>query len=166
MQIIGGRYKGLKLKMPKGIRPTSGLVRESIFNVIEEDIIDATVLDLFSGSGAVGFEALSRGAKNVTFVEKSRRVLKVLKENLKKVGTSDVCVLNIDAMKFAPCGLYDIIIADPPYDRGFVQKLPQRFHRYAKMVIIEHSIREKLDIGGTRRYGDTLVTYIVGANSK
>jgi len=160
MRIIGGRYKGHEIKMPKGIRPTSGLVRESIFNVIKDITPGARVLDLFCGSGAIGLEALSRGAKNVTFVEKDKRVIGVLTENIKKLGCPDVNVINMDAMRFSVDTTYDIIFADPPYDMGYPERIIKKFKKFGRIIVIEHSVRETLDVGETRRYGDTLVTFI------
>ncbi len=160
MHIIGGIHKGHEIKMPKGIRPTSGLVRESIFNVIGNEIHGSKVLDLFSGSGAIGLEALSRGAKNATFVEKNKRVIKVLWENIKTLAGDSVKVKNMDAMKFITDDVYDIIFADPPYDKGYVRSIAKKFGNISHIIVIEHSIREPLEIGETRRYGDTLITYI------
>ncbi|PIP12000.1 MAG: 16S rRNA (guanine(966)-N(2))-methyltransferase RsmD [bacterium (Candidatus Stahlbacteria) CG23_combo_of_CG06-09_8_20_14_all_40_9] len=160
MRIIGGIYKGYEIKMPKGIRPTSGLVKESIFNIIGNRILGAKVLDLFCGSGAIGLEALSRGAQSATFVEKNKRVVRVLMKNIKKLGCSDVDVISMDAMKLSLDSTYDIIFADPPYDMGYLERLIRKFNKSGKILVIEHSIRERLDVGETRRYGDTLVTYI------
>ncbi|MDO9575034.1 MAG: 16S rRNA (guanine(966)-N(2))-methyltransferase RsmD [bacterium] len=160
MRIIGGIYKGYEIKMPKGIRPTSGLVKESIFNIIGNRILGAKVLDLFCGSGAIGLEALSRGAQSATFVEKNKRVARVLIKNIKKIGCSDVDVISMDAMKLSLDSTYDIIFADPPYDMGYLERLIRKFNKSGKILVIEHSIRERLDVGETRRYGDTLVTYI------
>jgi len=160
MRIIGGIYKGYEIKMPKGIRPTSGLVKESIFNIIGNRILGAKVLDLFCGSGAIGLEALSRGAQSATFVEKNKRVVSVLMKNIKKIGCSDVDVISMDAMKLSLDSTYDIIFADPPYDMGYLERLIRKFNKSGKILVIEHSIRERLDVGETRRYGDTLVTYI------
>lgn len=160
MRIIGGIYKGYEIKMPKGIRPTSGLVKESIFNIIGNRILGAKVLDLFCGSGAIGLEALSKGAQSATFVEKNKRVVRVLMKNIKKLGCSDVDVISMDAMKLSLDSTYDIIFADPPYDMGYLERLIRKFNKSGKILVIEHSIRERLDVGETRRYGDTLVTYI------
>ena len=94
MRITGGEFGGRNLKVPKSdaIRPTQDRVREALFNIIQCEIANAEFLDLFAGSGAVGLEALSRGAKSVTFVEANRRHLAVLKENLGSLGSSRVGV--------------------------------------------------------------------------
>ncbi len=160
MHVIGGIYKGREIKFPKGIRPTSGLVRESIFNIIGEELHNSVVLDLFAGCGANGIEAISRGAKSVTFIEKNKRVIRILKENIKNLDIENVRVLNTNAMNYEITNHYDIIIADPPYDMGYAKRILKKFAKSARLIVIEHSIREKLEIGETRRYGDTLVTYI------
>ena len=92
MRITGGEFGGRNLKVPKSdaIRPTQDRVREALFNIIQCEIVGADFLDLFAGSGAVGLEALSRGAKSVTFVEANKRHLVVLKENLGSLGSSRV----------------------------------------------------------------------------
>ena len=94
MRITGGEFGGRNLKVPKtdAIRPTQDRVREALFNIIQCEIAGADFLDLFAGSGAVGLEALSRGAKSVTFVERERRHLAVLNENIGSLGSSSVGV--------------------------------------------------------------------------
>ena len=94
MRITGGEFGGRNLKVPKSdaIRPTQDRVREALFNIIQFEVAGSEFLDLFAGSGAVGLEALSRGAKSVTFVERERRHLAVLKENLESLGSSSVGV--------------------------------------------------------------------------
>jgi 16S rRNA (guanine(966)-N(2))-methyltransferase RsmD len=82
MRIIAGRLRGLTLKMPRGIRPTSDKVREALFDILAEAVISTSVLDLFAGSGALGLEAISRGAKKVTFVDNNPKCIKVIKENI------------------------------------------------------------------------------------
>ena len=137
MRITGGEFGGRNLKVPKtdAIRPTQDRVREALFNIIQCEIAGADFLDLFAGSGAVGLEALSRGAKSVTFVERERRHLAVLKENLESLGSSrvetgaarpmatlnDTTVVAADAYRwierYAGPG-FTIGFADPPYALG------------------------------------------------
>lgn len=159
MHIISGIYKGREIKKPAFIRPTSSLVRESMFNIIGDEIIGARALDLFSGSGAIGIEAFSRGAQCVTFVEKNKRVVKILRDNIKNLGIGDSKIINMDALRFSIDTCYDVIFADPPYDRGYAMEVADKFAESARIVVIEHSVREVLEVGETRRYGDTLVTY-------
>ncbi len=82
MRVISGYFKGLNLKMPKGIRPTSDKVKEALFDVLGQSVAEAAVLDLFAGSGALGLEALSRGAKRIAFVDNNPRCIKAIEQNL------------------------------------------------------------------------------------
>ena len=136
MRITGGEFGGRNLKVPKSdaIRPTQDRVREALFNIIQCEIAGSEFLDLFAGSGAVGIEALSRGAKRVTFVERERRHLAVLKENLEAIvgRTLDARqeTAGADAYRwiasYAGPG-FTIGFADPPYalgeERGYAQVL-------------------------------------------
>ncbi|MBI4845565.1 MAG: RsmD family RNA methyltransferase [Candidatus Omnitrophica bacterium] len=123
MHIISGELKGRTLKQPKdkNVRPTRELVRKAVFDVLGEFILDKEVLDLFSGSGAFGFEALSCGAKSVTFVEKNFLCQKVIKENMDLCGVQDRCALiERDVFQSLPLlekrkQLFGIVFADPPY---------------------------------------------------
>ncbi|MEO0149886.1 MAG: RsmD family RNA methyltransferase, partial [candidate division WOR-3 bacterium] len=100
MQITGGKFKGFKVKVSKDIRPTSAFNRKRIFDILR-DVKGFKVLDLFCGSGALGLEALSRGASFCVFVDISNESVKVVKENLKKLGITDMgLVLREDALKF------------------------------------------------------------------
>ncbi|MEO0138761.1 MAG: 16S rRNA (guanine(966)-N(2))-methyltransferase RsmD [candidate division WOR-3 bacterium] len=118
MQITGGKFKGFKVKVSKDIRPTSAFNRKRIFDILR-DVKGFKVLDLFCGSGALGLEALSRGASFCVFVDISNESVKVVKENLKKLGITDMgLVLREDALKFCrnwKNGEFDLIFADPPY---------------------------------------------------
>lgn len=120
MQIIGGKFRNRKLVAPKGssTRPTPGRLREAIFNICQHYIEDAQFLDLFSGSGAMGLEALSRGAKAATFVESSKEAFRSIQQNAKNLDVEKSCHIifgdvfqNIKKLKTK----FDIIYADPPY---------------------------------------------------
>lgn len=123
MHIFSGTYKSRKILTPKGekTRPTSGRLREALFNICQEDIEGANFLDLFAGSGAMGLEALSRGAKHVTFVDNSRESIRCIRSNLETLGierSGDVIYSDVfEAMKkLAKKGSrFDMIYADPPY---------------------------------------------------
>ena len=127
MRITGGEFGGRNLKVPKSdaIRPTQDRVREAVFNIIQFEVAGSDFLDLFAGSGAVGLEALSRGAKSATFVERDRRHLAVLRENLDllcSTSTSDLASL-VSADAYRWLGSYSgpgfsIGFADPPYALG------------------------------------------------
>ncbi len=129
MRVISGRAGGLRLKSPEGLntRPTQDKIKESLFNIISYDLPGAFFLDLFSGSGAIGIEALSRGADFAAFVENNSKSVKFIKENLKFTRLEDNAeVFNMDfdsALKLMGSRQisFDIIYMDPPYNKGFVQ---------------------------------------------
>src|SRR5260370_34159587 len=89
LRVSGGEARGRRLKAPKNIRPTQGMVKQAIFNMVGPSVEGASVLDLFAGSGALGIEALSRGAANVTFVDREPRGLAILRQNLDALGLKD-----------------------------------------------------------------------------
>lgn len=173
MRIIAGSWRGRRLKTVKGrgVRPTTDRVREAWMAALGADLEDARVLDLFSGSGALGLEALSRGARHVTFVEKARGALEVLRGNVGLLDAGDRCrIVRGDAMAFVQ-GLgpneFDLVLADPPYDRGYAQELLSRFAErpFAKELWVEHRSKETLPALPTlrhRRYGDTTLSVIKG----
>jgi 16S rRNA (guanine966-N2)-methyltransferase len=122
LRIIGGLFRGRILKSPKGnqTRPTTGRLREAVFNICSNWIEDARVLDLFAGSGAIGFEAISRGALFTTFVEKNKNAVQCIRENtmLLKIEPQ-VQILFLDAKKALTklSSPFDIIYIDPPYEK-------------------------------------------------
>lgn len=137
-------------------------------SMIQSAIPGARVLDLFAGSGGLGLETLSRGARHATFVERSGPALKTLRSNIRKLGAEvETSVVRGDALDFAERlerGEYDIVLADPPYGSGEAEALAVLFVRrpFAEMLWIEHRVTDPLPEGeasGTRRYGDTLITY-------
>lgn len=117
MRVVAGRYKGRRLKAPKGsaTRPTSDRVREALFSVLGT-LDGARVLDLFAGSGALGIEALSRGAATATFVDDDPKAVEAIRQNLSAIGV-DADVRRCDALAFlrAGGGPYDVVFIDPPY---------------------------------------------------
>jgi 16S rRNA (guanine966-N2)-methyltransferase len=122
LRIVGGRHRGRRLRFPAGveIRPTPDRVRETLFNWLQPRIADARVLDLFAGSGALGIEALSRGAAHVTFVERDRRAAQAIDTLLKEWHEPAATVDIADALRWlaAPCAQapFDVVFLDPPYD--------------------------------------------------
>ena len=130
---------------------------------------EAKVLDLFAGSGALGLEALSRGARSVTFVEIARGALTVLQGNIETLGAGDRCrVVKADALAFlrkATSEAFDLVLADPPYDRGYATKLLRLFsdEPFADAIWVEHRSRETvpaLPALKQRRYGDTTLSIL------
>ena len=117
LRVISGELKGRRLKTPNwdGLRPTSDKLRETLFNVVAERVAGARVLDLYAGTGAIGIEALSRGAAHVTFVETDARARKLIDENLRLCGVSDRYVI-IRTPQSLPAGSIDLAVLDPPYD--------------------------------------------------
>ena len=121
MRVIAGSGKGRLLKVPREVsRPTTDRVRESVFGILAPVISGARVLDLFAGSGALGIEALSRGAESCTFVEQNRGAVGVIDENLRQLGFKEGKVVQREVAAFlkAERGEYDLIFADPPYPDG------------------------------------------------
>mgnify|MGYP000902166407 CR=1 FL=1 len=126
MRVISGTAKGRKLKEPGGrvIRPTTDMVKESVFNIIQFDIEGRHVLDLFAGTGQMGIEALSRGAASAVFVDESNEAIRLVRENIKHMGFEDrATVTKGDAVSFLRHGgKYDVIFLDPPYGLPLMEK--------------------------------------------
>jgi 16S rRNA (guanine966-N2)-methyltransferase len=172
LRVAGGEARGRRLKAPKGIRPTQGMVKQAIFNLVGPGIEGATVLDLFAGSGALGIEALSRGAARVTFVDRAPRGLAILRQNLEVLGLNDRAhVVRGDVVRWlevAPeeVGGASLVFLDPPYDDAVLDRALRVIDRSgsAATVIAEHSRRQvmpslaHLKVDRQRRYGDTMVT--------
>jgi len=139
LRIISGVARGRKLKEPLGdkIRPTSDKVKESIFNIIQFDIEGRRALDLFAGSGQFGIEALSRGAKNVDFVDSSSDSVKLIRENLKICNLSDrASIYARDALRFIESEeKYDLIFIDPPYDSKLAEVAVSKITEFDKLNI-------------------------------
>ncbi len=133
------------------------------------DLEGATVLDLFAGSGALGFEALSRGAERVVFVERARGALDTIRANVDLLGAaSDVDIRSGDAMQYVSrlsAGSFDLALADPPYGKGFAASLIEHFEAtaFASQLWVEHRTTDVTpDLPGLRqrRYGDTLISIV------
>lgn len=136
MQVISGKYRARKLKSPDSARPTLQRIKISTFSLIQEHITEGIkVLDLFAGSGALGIECISRGAEFVQFVEKDRRAIACISQNLKGIDYSLYNVMNvdyIDALKyFRQTGQkFDVVFIDPPYESGFYAPAVEIIARY------------------------------------
>jgi 16S rRNA (guanine966-N2)-methyltransferase len=148
------------------VRPTLDRVREAWMSILQPHIPGARVLDLFAGSGALGLEALSRGAATVELVEKSSRSIKAITQNIESLGADDdVTVTRGDAIPFArrlATGAYDLTFADPPYDGGFAPILAGIWleTRFSSILSIEHKAGEKMPhANDTRRYGTSAITF-------
>ena len=132
MRVITGTARGRKLSEPRdmNIRPTSDMVKESVFNIVQFDIEGRRVLDLFAGTGQLGIEALSRGAKSATFVDESNEAIKIVKSNLEHCGLQGETVRD-DAVSFlGHCGKYDVIFLDPPYKSGLMDAVLRKIIQF------------------------------------
>jgi 16S rRNA (guanine966-N2)-methyltransferase len=182
MRIISGKYRGRKLKSPPSLqtRPTSDRLRETLFNILAPRIKGARFLDLCAGSGAVGIEALSRGAAHVTFVDRSRKMYALIETNLKALNVSDdeIEVVSKEALEFlrrytrreeVP---FDIIFFDPPYAMDYeavldyVGEQATRMLAEAGVIIVEHHRKKdlKAECGTLKRYrmlkqGDSCLSF-------
>jgi len=176
MRIVGGSLGGRVLRAPAGraTRPTSEKVREAVFNILGGVVDGARVLDLFAGSGALGIEALSRGAAHVTFVDSGREAVKVLTANLAELGLADrALVVAGDVLRVVarpPEAPWRLVFVDPPYASDLatraVAALPSASLLPDAQIVIEHDRRHvPPDALGSllrrdlRRYGDTQVSF-------
>lgn len=172
MRIVAGEWRGRRIAAPAGtrVRPTADRVREAWMSVVQPLLPGAHVLDLFAGSGALGLEALSRGAASADFVEDSPPVLRALHSNLSALGAADRArVHRADAIRFvrgldrgADAAWYDIAFADPPYGCGLAADVAKAWVAapFAAVLGIEHSATDPMPPGGeTRRYGTTALTF-------
>lgn len=168
MRIVAGKWGGRRLKAPRGrsVRPTTDRVREAWMSAAAPELPGARVVDLFAGSGALGLEALSRGAAEVVFVERSREALKALRANVSALGAEeDVTVVCDDVFRFLDREprLFDVALADPPYGTDDARMLVERFlsRPVARTLWVEHAWRDSIPLPAharTRRYGDTALT--------
>jgi 16S rRNA (guanine966-N2)-methyltransferase len=168
MRIVAGRWRGRRIAAPRDdrVRPTADRVREAWMSIVRQDIPGARVLDLFAGSGALGLEALSRGAGVAELVELSPRSLAAIRENARVLGAGEQAVVHrADALRFIE-GLgphaFDLAFADPPYRLGLAAKVAERWLAvpFATVLGIEHQLRDPMPEGGDRRrYGDTVITF-------
>ena len=173
MRIIAGSRRGHTIQAPKGFdtRPTSDRVRENVFNIVAPWVEGARVLDLYAGSGAMGLEALSRGAEAAVFVESDAEAVRAIERNLDKLGLSGARVVRLDAVtglaqEAGARRKYDLVLADPPYSMTDYHSL----FRYLPGVLAEDGLLvfetaaktepelPGLTIRTSRKYGSTRVT--------
>ncbi len=168
MRIVAGAWRGRRFEAPKGtrVRPTADRVREAWMSIVHADLADALVLDLCAGSGALGLEALSRGAAHVDFVEIAPLSVRTLTSNIELLGAVDrSAVIRADAVRHIAglrAGAYDVAFADPPYADQTAAEIAEQWLRvpFAHVLGIEHAASVLLPGGGdTRRYGDTALTF-------
>jgi 16S rRNA (guanine(966)-N(2))-methyltransferase RsmD len=182
VRIIAGRFKGKRLVAPDGrdVRPTSDRLRETLFNVLAQDVPGGRILDGFAGTGAIGLEALSRGAASVVFVERDPRALKALDANVQACGVADACAIIRDDFLTARLGIqpstginppFDLVLLDPPYsiDDDEAQRVVERAAALVARtgrVVLEHSRRRSSpdQAGDVMRYrvitaGDSALSF-------
>ncbi len=173
MRVITGLARGRKLLTLDGddVRPTTDRTKEAMFSSIQFDIEGARVLDLFAGSGQLGIEALSRGAKSAVFVDRNKQAIEIVKKNLQSTGLAkNAIVLNTDADTYITTTkeTFSFVFMDPPYSKGILQTLiplAERVVAEGGAIICEHPLGEELPeelermkIYRTYRYGKTAVT--------
>jgi 16S rRNA (guanine(966)-N(2))-methyltransferase RsmD len=181
MRIITGSAKGTQLKAPRGLatRPTADRVKESVFNILGDIVIDAHVLDIFAGTGNLGLEALSRGATTAVFIDNSTESIDIIKANAERTKlTAHTEIYKNDVIraldKFVQNGRsFDLIFCDPPYNQGLVQIVLDRIENHSLLkpkgiLVIEHSKHEtitddwnNLQLRRVERYGETLVSFLL-----
>lgn len=161
MRVIAGKAKGHKLKTVEGLqtRPTTDRMKETLFNVISFDLPQCRFLDLFAGSGAIGIEALSRGAKNCVFVENSKEACHMIDENLKHTKLQNAVILQkdvLDALLFLKRQKFDIIFLDPPYQSDLAIPVCHK--------IVEYGLLEKQGYLIWERSAEMEMPFISGLN--
>jgi 16S rRNA (guanine966-N2)-methyltransferase len=178
MRVIAGTARGVPLTAPRGTatRPITDRVKETLFGILGDRVPEARVLDLYAGSGAIGIEALSRGAEHADFVERDRAALAALRANLERTRLADASVHEADVERFlaAAAGPWDLVVLDPPYEvRAIVAPLRALVPLLAPgaWVVIKHFWRaETPEVDGLavvrqRRFGETMLTFLEAPNA-
>ncbi len=175
MRVTGGTGRGRRLKAPAGscVRPTSDKVKQALFNILGERVVDALFLDLFAGAGGIGIEALSRGAGRVVFVDASRASLLAVKQNIEETGfteRSQAVLSKVESFLKKPSGSYDIVYLDPPYADEMQPLLEliagAKILKPDSIVIAEHFKKQPspasaggLTLYREAKYGDTVLAF-------
>ncbi|HUF50368.1 MAG TPA: RsmD family RNA methyltransferase [Longimicrobiales bacterium] len=168
MRIVAGKWAGRQLMSPGGrVRPTAESLRETIMELVAADLPGARIADLFAGTGALGLEALSRGARYCDFVENGAAALHSLKANVAALRAREKCrIYDRDAIPFVerlPPDRYDIAFADPPYDSRKLDRVVKQWQDvpFARILVLEHSPDHALlPRGKTRRFGESAITVL------
>jgi 16S rRNA (guanine966-N2)-methyltransferase len=167
MRVVGGKFAGRDLTSPADarVRPTAEHVRAALLDLLAGDLAGARILDLFAGTGALGIEALSRGAERADFVEFRPASLHALRANVAALRLRDrTRIFKRDALPFAAAlgaDCYDIAFADPPYESRMLDRLIDtwRATRFSRVLAVEHARTHQVPPGATRRtFDDTTVT--------
>jgi 16S rRNA (guanine966-N2)-methyltransferase len=151
LRLVGGVWRSRRLRVPTGpdLRPTPDRVRETLFNWLGSWIEGKRVLDLFAGSGALGLEALSRGAAEAVFVDSSRRAVRALEDNIALLGTTAATVLCMDAMRYLTRGreAFDLVFVDPPYATGLASRALEQLANGPARVLLAPAARIYVECG-------------------
>lgn len=155
MRVISGSARSLRLKTIEGngTRPTTDRIKETLFNMINDRMYDCRFLDLFSGSGAIGIEALSRGAREAVFVENNKKAVSCIKENLKftkLIDRAQIIERNAESAVAGLSGRFDVIFMDPPYDNEYEKRILELISKSDiadrdTLIIVEASLDTKMD---------------------
>jgi 16S rRNA (guanine966-N2)-methyltransferase len=179
MRVIAGTARGRLLVVPRGTttRPITDRVKETLFGILGERVIDARVLDLYAGSGAIGIEALSRGATHCDFVEVARQAVAAIRENLQRTGVEDRGSVHqedvVRHLAHVTAKAYDLVFVDPPYEERAIlaplERLPAHLAPGAVVVVKHHwrtPIPEPHGLTGwrERRFGETMLTFLVATD--
>lgn len=189
MRVIGGKFKGLKLIPPNdlGIRPTSDRLKEALFSILDSkkyniNIHNSSVIDICSGTGALGIEALSRGAKEVCFIDKDIKSIRIIQKNTSKLNINHEDKIFINIVKDEVTNalqkinsIYDIVLIDPPYNTNIINETLQDLKNYNLIkthsyIFAESSNAEIFDLNGyelldTKKYGKSKLTILKLINS-
>ncbi len=171
MRIVGGKNKGRALKVAKkGTRPTKGIVRGSIFNILGAKVMNANILDVFAGSGALGIEAICRGAGRCVFIETHARSLTL---NIERFNIKDRCeIMKYDfrrSLKRLKGNRFDVVFLDPPYHRSYADQTLALLYQYDLAdgtIVVEHHVSETVNIPREwkivkhKTYGETAISVI------
>jgi len=154
VRIIGGVWRSRLIEFPTipGLRPTPDRVRETLFNWLGQNLAGRVCLDLFAGSGALGFEAASRGADHVTLVESDGRAFSVLQRNAAALGATNLELRRLDALRFLALveRPFDVVFLDPPFGQGWLERVAQPLARVLAPGAVIYAEAE----GALRRFGD------------
>ncbi|MCU0572318.1 MAG: 16S rRNA (guanine(966)-N(2))-methyltransferase RsmD [Syntrophobacteraceae bacterium] len=177
MRIVAGRFRGLKLDAPKSrrIRPTADRVREALFSIIASRVPASRVLDLFAGTGALGLEALSRGAVEAVFVDQSAEAVRIIRANIQRLGVAEQVevlqggVIQVVRRLAERKSRFDLLFMDPPYGRGLIEIVMPHLGALANsnaLLIAEHPAKELAPESSVewrrvdrRFYGDTAISF-------
>ena len=189
MRVIGGKFKGLKLIPPNdlGIRPTSDRLKEALFSILDSkkyniNIHNSSVIDICSGTGALGIEALSRGAKQVCFIDKDIKSIRIIQKNISKLNINHEDKIFINIVKDEVTNalqkinsIYDIVLIDPPYNTNIINETLKDLKNYNLIkthsyIFAESSNAEIFDFNGyelldTKKYGKSKLTILKLINS-